>query len=85
MYKQVSTLVSYKKTIALTRIKPFDGSGFTSEISLNFSKQKGFKKKIIESTVLLGTKILNKEQLNFKEKIINFFCEKLVRKKIKKQ
>jgi len=28
---------------------------------------------------------LNKEQLNFKEKIINFFCEKLVRKKIKKQ
>ena len=56
-----------------------------SKISLNFSKQKGFKKKIIESTVLLGTKILNKEQLNFKEKIINFFCEKLVRKKIKKQ
>ena len=38
MYKQVSTLVSYKKTIALTRVKPFDGSGFTSEISLNFSK-----------------------------------------------
>ena len=56
-----------------------------SKISLNFSKQKGFKKKLIESTVLFGTKILNKEQLNFKEKIINFFCEKLVRKKIKKQ
>ena len=56
-----------------------------SKISLNFSKQKGFKKKLIKSTVLLGTKILNKEHLNFKEKIFNFFCEKLVRKKIKKQ
>ena len=56
-----------------------------SKISLNFSKQKGFKKKLIESTVLLGTKILNKEHLNFKEKIFNFLCEKLVRKKIKKQ
>jgi len=55
------------------------------KISLNFSKQKGLKKKLIENTILLGTKILNKEQLNFKEKIINFLCEKLVRKKIKNQ
>ena len=54
-----------------------------SKISLNFSKQKGFKKKLIENTISLGTKILNKEQLNFKEKIINFLCEKLVRKKLK--
>jgi len=56
-----------------------------SKISLNFSKQKGFKKKLIESTILLGTKTLNKERLNFKEKIINFLCEILVRRKIKKQ
>jgi len=56
-----------------------------SKISMNFSKQKGFKKKLIESTISLGTKNLNKEELNFKEKIINFLCEKLVRKKIKKQ
>ena len=56
-----------------------------SKISLNFSKQKGLKKKLIENTILLGTKILNKERLNFKERIINFLCEKLVRKKIKKQ
>ena len=55
------------------------------KISLNFSKQKGFKKKLIEKTVLLGTKTLNKESLNIREKIINFFCEILVRKKIKKQ
>ena len=56
-----------------------------SKISLNFSKQKGFKKKLIENTILLGTKILNKEKLNFKEKIINFLCEVLVRRKIKNQ
>ena len=40
---------------------------------------------MIDSTILLGTKNLNKEGLNFKEKITNFLCEKLVRKKIKKQ
>ena len=56
-----------------------------SKISLNFLKQKGFKKKLIESTIYLGTKSLNGEQLNFKEKIVNFFCERLVRKKIKNQ
>jgi len=56
-----------------------------SKIFLNFSKQKGLKKKLIESTILFGTKNLNKEKLNLKEKIINFLCEKLVRKKIKKQ
>ena len=57
-----------------------------SKISLNFSKQKGFKKKLIENTILSwNKKNLNKEKLNFKEKIINFLCEKLVRKKIKKQ
>ncbi len=56
-----------------------------SKISLNFSKQKGFKKKLIESTISLGTKKLNKIELKFSEKIIDFFCEKLVRKKIQKQ
>ena len=56
-----------------------------SKISLNFSKQKGFKKKLIESTIFLGTKNLNKKPLNFREKIIDYFCELLVRKKIKNQ
>ena len=56
-----------------------------NKISLNFSKQKGFKKKLIESTIYLGTKNLNKEKLNFGEKFVNFFCEKLVRRKVKKQ
>jgi len=56
-----------------------------SKIFLNFSKQKGFKKKLIENTILLGTKNLDKKKLSFKEKIINYLCEILVRKKIKKQ
>ena len=56
-----------------------------SKISMNFSKQKGFKKKLILSTITLGTKKLNNENLTIKEKLINFFCEKLVRKKIKNQ
>ncbi len=56
-----------------------------SKISLNFSKQKGFKKKLIDQTISLGTKTLNNENLSFKEKINNFFCEILVRRKIKNQ
>ncbi len=55
------------------------------KISMNFEKQKGLKKKLIENTISLGTKILKKKQLNFKEKFVNFLCENLVRKKIKKQ
>ncbi len=56
-----------------------------SKISMNFLKQKGFKKKLISSTISLGTKKLNNENLKLREKLINFFCEKLVRKKIKNQ
>ncbi len=56
-----------------------------SKISMNFSKQKGFKKKLILSTISLGTKKLNSENLTMREKLINFLCEKLVRKKIKDQ
>ena len=56
-----------------------------SKISLNFSKQKGLKKKLIENTIYLGIKKLERKEFNFKEKIINFLCEKLVRKKIKNQ
>jgi long-chain acyl-CoA synthetase len=55
------------------------------KIFLNFSKKKGLIKRLIEWTILLGTKNLKKEKLNLKEKILNYLCEKLVRKKIKKQ
>jgi long-chain acyl-CoA synthetase len=56
-----------------------------NKISVNFSKQKGLKKILIKNAIELGTKNLKNERLNFKEKFINFFCELLVRKKIKKQ
>ena len=56
-----------------------------SKISFNFSKQKGLKQKMIKSTISLGIKTLKNEKLNFGEKIINFLCEVLVRKKIKNQ
>ena len=55
------------------------------KINSNFNKTKGIKKILIKKTIVLGTKNLNKERLNLKQKIINFFCEKLVRRKIKKQ
>ena len=56
-----------------------------NKISLNFSKLEGLKKKLITNTLELGAKKLKKENLNFGEKISNFLCEILVRKKIKKQ
>ena len=56
-----------------------------NKISLNFSKLEGLKKKLITNTLKLGSKKLKKENLNFGEKISNFLCEILVRKKIKKQ
>tara|TARA_B100000945_G_scaffold283943_1_gene253270 strand:- start:155 stop:1834 length:1680 start_codon:yes stop_codon:yes gene_type:complete len=56
-----------------------------NKINNNFNKQTGLKKILIDKTIYLGKKSLNKEQLKFHEKIINFFCESLVRKKIQKQ
>jgi long-chain acyl-CoA synthetase len=47
--------------------------------------RKVLKKKLINKTLNLGKKILKKEELSLGEKIINFICEKLVRKKIRGQ
>ena len=76
--------MSIAKPTIMTAVPRFYQNLF-SKISLNFSKQKGIKKKLIESTILLGTKNLNNEKLNLKQKMINFICEILVRKKIKNQ
>ncbi len=43
------------------------------------------KRKLIDQTLYLGKKILKKEKLSFGEKITNFACDKLVRKKIQNQ
>ena len=81
--KLLSNMSIAKPTI-MTAVPRFYQNLFI-KISNNFSKQKGLKKKLIENTILLGTKILKNERLNFKQKIINFICEITVRKKIKKQ
>ena len=55
------------------------------KINMNLKKQSFLKKIIINQTLNLGKKKLQNEKLNIKEKILNFICEKLVRKKIKNQ
>jgi len=81
--KLLSNMLVAKPTI-MTAVPRFYQNLYT-KISLNFSKQKGLKKKLISSTIIIGTKILNNEPLNLREKILNFFCENLVRNKIKNQ
>ena len=55
------------------------------KINASFNKAKGLKKTLINQTVILGKKRLKKISLNLIEKMINFICDKLVRKKIKQQ
>jgi len=55
------------------------------KINATFNKATGIKKILVNQTVALGKKILFKNKLSIIEIILNFACEKLVRKKIKKQ
>jgi len=55
------------------------------KINSTFSKAKGIKKILVEKTVNLGKKKLFKKRFSAFENFINFICENLVRKKIKKQ
>ena len=55
------------------------------KINVLFSKTKGLKKILINQTITLGKKKLNKQKMLFTENLINFICEKIVRKKIKEQ
>jgi len=55
------------------------------KINTSFSKAKGLKKLLVDQTVQLGEKKLNKQKFSLIENVINFICEKLVRKKIKNQ
>ncbi len=81
--KLISNMGIAKPTI-MTAVPRFYQNLFT-KINMNFDKQKGLKKKLINQTLELGKKILKKEQLSFGQKILNFLCEKLVRKKIRNQ
>ena len=81
--KLISNMGVAKPTI-MTAVPRFYQNLFT-KINMNFDKQIGLKKKLINRTLELGKKILKKEQLSLSEKIVNFLCEKLVRKKIRNQ
>ena len=69
--KLLSNMAIAKPTI-MTAVPRFYQNLY-NKISTNFSKQKGFKGKLINLTIELGRKILNKSSLTIKEKIINFF------------
>ena len=81
--KLIPNMVVAKPTI-MTAVPRFYQNLF-NKINMNFQKQKGIKRKIINSTLDLGKKVLKKKELNFSEKIINFICTLIVRKKIQKQ
>ena len=55
------------------------------KINVSFEKAKGLKKILINQTVYLGKKKLNKKRFSLIENWTNYVCEKLVRKKIKSQ
>jgi long-chain acyl-CoA synthetase len=55
------------------------------KINVMFGKTKGLKKLLVNQTIHLGKKKLNKQQLSLIEGWTNFICERLVRKKIKNQ
>jgi len=55
------------------------------KINTNFSKAAGIKKFLINQTIKLGNKKLNREPFSLIESLINFVCDLLVRKKIKEQ
>ncbi len=81
--KLISNMGIAKPTI-MTAVPRFYQNLYT-KININFEKQSGLKRKLIDKTLSLGIKVLKKESLSFKEKIINFICEILVRKKIRNQ
>jgi long-chain acyl-CoA synthetase len=81
--KLISNMVIARPTI-MTAVPRFYQNLFT-KINISFEKQNGVKKKLINKTLELGKKMLNKKKLNFSEKIINFLCNYLVRKKIQNQ
>ena len=55
------------------------------KINGTFNKATGLKKILVEQTISLGKKKLFKNKLYVSENLINFICEKVVRKKIKSQ
>ena len=81
--KLISNMSIAKPTI-MTAVPRFYQNLFI-KINMNLEKQTGLKKKLIDKTLELGKKLLKKEKFLASEKIINFICNILVRKKIQNQ
>tara|TARA_Y100001970_G_scaffold237076_1_gene297306 strand:- start:215 stop:1885 length:1671 start_codon:yes stop_codon:yes gene_type:complete len=81
--KLISNMKVAKPTI-MTAVPRFYQNLY-AKINMSFEKQKGFKKLMIFKTLNLGKKILENTDLSFYEKLQNFICQILVRKKIKSQ
>jgi long-chain acyl-CoA synthetase len=81
--KLISNMGVARPTI-MTAVPRFYQNLFT-KIKINFEKQTGLKKKLINLTLKLGKKVVKKERLNLGENILNFIGNQLVRKKIQSQ
>ena len=81
--KLLSNMSEAKPTI-MTAVPRFYQNLY-NKINNNFKKQIGLKKLLINKTIDLGIKSLNKQNLKIHEKFVNFLCQVLVRKKIKRQ
>ena len=55
------------------------------KINSTFNKAKGLKKVLVNNTIKLGTKNFINQKMSLLENVVNFFVEKLVRNKIKRQ
>jgi len=81
--KLISNMGVAKPTI-MTAVPRFYQNLYT-KININFEKQTGLKKKLINKTLELGKKLLKKDKLSISENNMNFLCNILVRKKIQNQ
>ena len=77
--KLLSNMAVAKPTI-MTAVPRFYQNLY-NKINNNFKKQKGFKKYLINKTIDLGIKSLKNQNLKIHEKLLNFICQVLVRKK----
>ena len=76
--------ISEAKPTLMTAVPRFYQNLY-NKINMNMKKQTGLKAKLIESTISLGKKELFNQKMSLNEKLINFVCSFLVRKKVKKQ
>ncbi len=76
--------ISEAKPTIMTAVPRFYQNLY-NKINNNLKKQTGFKAKLIDATLRLGSKKLLNQKMTFFEKLVNQSVEVLVRKKIKKQ